>query len=74
MDLYGFISIFLQVAACVTCYVAGKENGVKEIVDTLVTKRLLTAKDLKKLESNGWLYGLNIRSYNLSSKTWVVNF
>ena len=35
------------------CYFAGKENGVREIVDTLVSKRLLTAKDLKKLESNG---------------------
>jgi len=74
MDLYGFISIVLQIGACLMCYFAGKENGVREIVDTLVSKRLLTAKDLKKLESNGWHLDLNIRSYRLSSKTWVVYF
>jgi len=74
MDLYGFVSIILQLGACLACYFAGKENGVREVVDTLVSKRLLTAKDLKKLESNGWHFDSCIGLYRLSSKTWVVYF
>ena len=52
MGLYDFVGIALQLGACLACFLSGKETGAKEVVDMLVLKRLITAKDIKKLESN----------------------
>ena len=52
MDIYGLINICLQVSACLVCYTAGKQNGARELIDTLVTKRMITANDIKKIDSN----------------------
>ena len=61
MGLYDFVGIVLQLGACLACFLSGKETGAREVVDMLVLKRLITAKDIKKLESNSGHFLSSIR-------------
>jgi hypothetical protein len=46
MDL---IHVVLLVAACISCYVAGKINGAANFCALLIDQKVLTMNDLDKL-------------------------
>lgn len=46
MEWLDVIQIFLLLTACLACFVSGRVNGIKAVLEHLLEKEIITMKDL----------------------------
>jgi len=49
MEWLNLTEIILQLAACLACYLWGKSIGIGAAIEALLHKKIITEKDLEKL-------------------------
>lgn len=50
MEWLDITEIVLQLLACYACYIWGKSTGIGEAIGVLLHKKIITEKDLDKLD------------------------
>ena len=50
MEWLNLTEIILQLAACLACYLWGKSTGIGMAIEALLSKKIITEKDLEKLK------------------------
>lgn len=48
-DWLDLTTIFFQLAACYACYIWGKNNGISDVVNLFLEKKIIKESDLEKL-------------------------
>lgn len=50
MEWLDITQIIFQLAACYACYIWGRSIGIGEAIGVLLHKKIITEKDLEKLD------------------------
>lgn len=51
MEWLDITEIILQLLVCFACYMWGKVKGIGSCIDALLEKKIITEKDIEKLNS-----------------------